>query len=47
MEETKTTNWYGFKPKDVVGNMNNGDLLFYGNKAFRKEKGILEDVKNA
>ncbi|WP_260168867.1 hypothetical protein [Leuconostoc lactis] len=43
----KNTIWYGLEPMAAVHKMNEGDLLFYGNKAFRKEKGNLEEIKKA
>lgn len=43
----KNTIWYGLKPMAAVHKMNEGDLLFSGNKAFRKEKGNLEEIKKA
>ncbi|MGO1302458.1 MAG: hypothetical protein [Bacteriophage sp.] len=43
----KDTIWYGLEPKAAVHRMNEGDLLFSGNKAFRKEKGNLEEIKKA
>ena len=43
----KDTIWYGLEPKAAVHKMNEGDLLFSGNKAFRKEKGNLEEIKKA
>jgi len=43
----KDTIWYGLEPKAAIHRMNEGDLLFSGNKAFRKEKGNLEEIKKA
>lgn len=38
----KNTIWYGLEPVAAVHKMNEGDLLFSGNKAFRKKKAILK-----
>lgn len=40
-------NFYGISQQDAKNQMKDGDLLFTDGRVFKKEKGKLEEIKNA